>query len=69
MNTDKLKAALQKLELVNPHHLNLTKSGYGEFPDTYELTKNGVDDIIKLITKCIEMEKMDEIDFRNDDRL
>lgn len=29
------------MKLYNPQHLNLISNGHGEFPDVYELTKEG----------------------------
>jgi len=29
------------MKLYNPQHLNLISNGHGEFPDVYELTKDG----------------------------
>jgi hypothetical protein len=52
MNQDKLKAALKQLDIVNPYHITLTRSGHGEYPDTYNLTDNGIKALIKLIMEC-----------------
>jgi hypothetical protein len=54
MNQDKLKAALEQLDIVNPHHITLTRSGHGEYPDAYKLTDNGIKALIKLIMECDE---------------
>ena len=48
---EKLKKQLSKLDLVNPAHLQMTSNGYGEFPDGYKLTKEGVKYIIKKLKK------------------
>ena len=45
------RKTLLDIELVNPLHLTMIKSGYGEFPDTYKLTQKGVDYIIEQFKK------------------
>ena len=46
-----LRKALLDITLINPAHLSLLKSGYGQFPDTYEITEKGVDYIIEQFKK------------------
>lgn len=40
---------LKDIILVNPLHLKMVSSGYGEFPDSYKLTEKG----IKLIKESV----------------
>ena len=42
---------MNKIELINPRDIKLIKNGNGEFPDTYELTQQGLDTIVKNITR------------------
>lgn len=46
-----VRKVLLAIELVNPAHLTMLRSGYGEFPDSYELTEKGVDYIIEQFKK------------------
>lgn len=48
---EEIRKALLDIVLVNPAHISLLKSGYGQFPDTYELTEKGVDYIIEQFKK------------------
>lgn len=45
---------LSKLVLVSPVHLEMESNGHGEFPDSYTLTKAGVN----LILECINLENI-----------
>lgn len=49
LNVFKSKEILGDIELVNPTHLRLAKSGRGEYPDTYKLTDKGVELILSKI--------------------
>lgn len=42
---------LKGLSLINPLHLQMTESGYGEFPDSYKLTEKGIQYIIEKLNK------------------
>lgn len=44
-----LEEKLTSLVLVDPSDLTLTSDGYGQFPNGYKLTKQGIDKIIKLL--------------------
>ena len=44
---EELKKVLTEVILINPSHLSLLRNGYGEFPDSYKLTENGVNYIIE----------------------
>jgi predicted transcriptional regulator len=44
-----MEEELKNLELINPLHIKLVSDGYGEFPDGYKLTKEGIEKILKLI--------------------
>ena len=46
-----MKEVLLNMKFINPYHLNMIDSGHGEFPDTYILSKNGVDYIIEQFKK------------------
>ena len=48
---EEIRKSLLDIVLVNPAHITILKSGYGEFPDTYELTEKGVDYIIEQFKK------------------
>jgi hypothetical protein len=48
---EEIRKSLLDIVLVNPAHITMLKSGYGEFPDTYELTEKGVDYIIEQFKK------------------
>jgi hypothetical protein len=48
---EEVRKSLLEIALVNPAHISLLKSGYGQFPDTYELTKKGVDYIVEQFKK------------------
>jgi hypothetical protein len=48
---EEVKKVLLAIELVNPKHLTMLRSGYGEFPDSYELTEKGVNYIIEQFKK------------------
>jgi hypothetical protein len=48
---EEVRKSLLDIVLVNPAHISLLKSGYGQFPDTYELTEKGVDYIIEQFKK------------------
>ena len=40
--------ALEGLHLVNPAHIELESSGYGEYPDGYQITKQGIEKIVEV---------------------
>lgn len=40
---------LKTIELINPYHINLKKSGCGEFPDSYQFTEVGAERLKKQI--------------------
>ena len=42
---------MKGLSLINPLHLQMTESGYGEFPDSYKLTEKGIQYIIEKLNK------------------
>ena len=42
---------LLDIVLINPSHITMLKNGYGQFPDTYEITEKGVDYIIEQFKK------------------
>jgi hypothetical protein len=44
---EEIRKALLDIVLVNPAHISLLKSGYGQFPDTFELTEKGVDYVLE----------------------
>ena len=44
---EEIRESLLEIVLVNPAHISLLKSGYGQFPDTFELTEKGVDYIVE----------------------
>jgi hypothetical protein len=46
-----IRKSLLDIILINPAHISLLKSGYGQFPDTFELTEKGVDYIIEQFKK------------------
>ena len=46
---EELKKVLTEVILINPSHLSLLRNGYGEFPDSYKLTENGVNYIIEQL--------------------
>ena len=46
-----MKEELEKLELIDPLHLKLVSYGYGEFPDGYKLTEEGIKIIMKIYEK------------------
>jgi hypothetical protein len=48
---EEVRKSLLDIVLVNPAHITMLKSGYGEFPDTYELTEKGVDYIVEQFKK------------------
>jgi cystathionine beta-lyase family protein involved in aluminum resistance len=48
---EEFEQILIDITLVNPKHLSMLHRGYGEFPDSYELTKNGVDYIVEQFKK------------------
>ena len=48
---EEIRQILIDVTLVNPKHLSMLRNGYGEFPDSYELTENGVDYIIEQFKK------------------
>ena len=48
---EEFEQILIDITLFNPKHLSMLRSGYGEFPDSYELTENGVDYIIEQLKK------------------
>jgi hypothetical protein len=41
--------SLSELVLVCPVHLTMTNNGHGEFPDSYKLTKAGINLILESI--------------------
>jgi hypothetical protein len=48
---EEIRKSLLDIILINPAHISLLKSGYGQFPDTFELTEKGVDYIIEQFKK------------------
>jgi len=53
---EKVKKVLLDITLVNPPHISLLHNGYGQygygqFPDTYEITEKGIDYIIEQFKK------------------
>lgn len=46
-----IRKILNDIILVNPPHISMLKSGYGEYPDTYEITEKGIDYIIERFKK------------------
>ncbi len=48
---EEVRKSLLDIVLVNPAHISLLKSGYGQFPDTFELTEKGVDYILEQFKK------------------
>lgn len=44
-----MKELLEKIELINPLHIRLTSNGYGEYPDSYKLTEEGINLILKTV--------------------
>jgi hypothetical protein len=48
---EEIRKALLDIVLVNPAHISLLKSGYGQFPDTFELTEKGVDYVLEQFKK------------------
>lgn len=47
-----MEEKLKDLKLYNPQDLKLISDGYGEFPDAYVLTKEGLEKIKKLLGNC-----------------
>jgi len=50
-SAEEVRKSLLDIVLVNPAHISLLKSGYGQFPDTFELTEKGVDYIVEQFKK------------------
>jgi hypothetical protein len=48
---EEVEEKLLDVVLVNPLHITILRNGYGEFPDTYELTQEGVNHIVKQFKK------------------
>jgi hypothetical protein len=48
---EEVRKSLLDIVLVNPAHISLLRSGYGQFPDTFELTEKGVDYIVEQFKK------------------
>jgi hypothetical protein len=46
-----IRQSISNLTLVDPAHLTLSSDGHGEFPDSYKLTKRGVEYIIEQFKK------------------
>jgi hypothetical protein len=44
---------LQKLTIYDPGHIELKSNGYGEFPNGYQLTKNGANKLKEVLNKRI----------------
>lgn len=40
---------LENLELVSPVHLQMIRNGYGQFPNTYQLTEKGINLILEKL--------------------
>lgn len=45
---------LKNLELNNPVDIKMIRAGYGEFPDTYKLTEEGIKIILEFAKQCFE---------------
>lgn len=44
-----MEEKLKNLMLIDSIHLTLVSDGYGEFPDGYKLTEEGVQKLLNLI--------------------
>ena len=44
-----MKEKLKSIELINPLHLELVDNGFGEFPDSYKLTEQGIKHILEIL--------------------
>lgn len=40
---------LKDIELISPIHLVMKSNGHGEFPDSYKLTKKGIEYLEEII--------------------
>jgi hypothetical protein len=49
INEEKLRESLLTISLINPVHLKMVSDGRGEFPDSYNLTQKGIDDLVETI--------------------
>jgi len=49
INEEKLRESLLTINLINPVHLKMVSDGRGEFPDSYNLTQKGIDDLVETI--------------------
>jgi hypothetical protein len=48
---EEVRKILLDITLINPTHLTLLESGYGQFPDSYKLTEKGINYIIEQFKK------------------
>jgi hypothetical protein len=48
---EEVRKILLDITLINPAHLTLLESGYGQFPDSYKLTEKGINYIIEQFKK------------------
>jgi hypothetical protein len=48
-NKEILEELISNIKLVNPYHLKMDSNGYGEFPDTYKLTDEGIKYILSIV--------------------
>jgi hypothetical protein len=44
-----VRKVLSEIELVNPAHLEMKSNGHGEFPDSFKLTLNGIEHIVRKL--------------------
>jgi hypothetical protein len=57
-NSNNLIKKLENIELVNPVHLKMVKSGGGEFPDTYKLTDSGIKLFNNILKESPDLNEM-----------
>ena len=49
---------IKNFTLIDPAHIELLRSGYGEFPDSYKFTDNGAKEIANLLSSESNLEEM-----------
>lgn len=52
---------IKNFNLIDPVHIELARSGYGEFPDSYKFTDNGAKEIANLLSESnVTVKKLEE---------
>lgn len=46
---EEIMAALKDIRLVDPSDITMVSDGYGEFPDSYKFTDEGIEDLTEEI--------------------